>query len=115
MAMPQKGAIEPPRREMMLLEARAVFEFGSLPPATPLLRRASKGDGHPVLVLPPLLGSDLSTLVLRRLLSPNPQLEAAVTDRFAQAEESWKPFEPPARVPWPIAPRLGLRKAAAHE
>lgn len=115
MAMPRKGAIEPPRREMMLLEARAVFEFGSLLPATPLLRRATKGDGHPVLVLPPLFGSDLSTLVLRRFLSPNPQPEAAVADRLAQAEENWKPFEPPTRLPWSIAPRLGLRKAAAHE
>ena len=32
----------------------------------------------------------------------------AVADRLAQAEENWKPFEPPTGPPWPIAARPGL-------
>lgn len=48
--------------------ARATAEFTSLAPMSPVLRRAPKGDGHPVLVLPGMLGGDESTLVLRRFL-----------------------------------------------
>jgi hypothetical protein len=53
---------------MMLLEARALLELASMLPASPLLRRAPSGDGHPVLVLPPFLLSDLATRALRRFL-----------------------------------------------
>lgn len=48
--------------------ARAASEFSSLAAAAPVLNRAPKGDGHPVLVLPGMLGGDESTLVLRRFL-----------------------------------------------
>ncbi len=47
---------------------RAVLELASLPLAAPLLRRAAKGDGHPVLVLPGFTASDKSTAILRRYL-----------------------------------------------
>ncbi len=47
---------------------RAMFELGSLPWATPMLMRAPRGDGHPVLVLPGFMASDYSTRTLRRYL-----------------------------------------------
>ncbi|NEX22806.1 alpha/beta fold hydrolase [Thiorhodococcus mannitoliphagus] len=53
----------------LALEARAGLEFASLFAAQPLLYSAPKGDGHPVLVLPRLLGCDLSTQPLRYYLS----------------------------------------------
>ena len=47
---------------------RGVADAALLPIARPLLKRAPKGDGHGVLVLPGLLASDTSTRVLRRFL-----------------------------------------------
>lgn len=47
---------------------RAAAEFGSFLAARRGLLGAPRGDGRPVLVLPGLLGSDGSTLALRRLL-----------------------------------------------
>jgi pimeloyl-ACP methyl ester carboxylesterase len=47
---------------------RAFLESLTLPPSVPLLRRAPRGDGHPVLVLPGFAAADDSTSVLRRYL-----------------------------------------------
>lgn len=47
---------------------RGVADAALLPIATPLLRRAPRGDGHGVLVLPGLLASDGSTRPLRSFL-----------------------------------------------
>ena len=44
---------------------RAVLEGGALAAGLPLLRYAPRGEAHPVLVLPGLLASDMSTTVLR--------------------------------------------------
>ena len=46
----------------------ATMEFGSLPLAAPLLLSAPRGDGHPVMVLPGFITTDISTTVLRRYL-----------------------------------------------
>jgi len=53
----------------LALEARAPWEHGVMFAARPLLSMAPKGDGHPVLVLPMMLGSDLSTLPLRSFIA----------------------------------------------
>jgi pimeloyl-ACP methyl ester carboxylesterase len=53
---------------LQLAEARALFEFGAFLAASPLLRFAGKGDGHPVIVLPGFLGDEQSTLPLRWVL-----------------------------------------------
>lgn len=53
----------------LALEARAPWELGASIAAQPLLTKAPKGDGHPVLVLPLMFGSDLNTLPLRSFLS----------------------------------------------
>ncbi|WP_058554270.1 alpha/beta fold hydrolase [Thiohalocapsa sp. ML1] len=53
----------------LALEARAPWELGAGFAAQPLLTLAPKGDGHPVLVLPLMFGTDINTLPLRRFLA----------------------------------------------
>mgnify|MGYP002780420145 CR=1 FL=1 len=47
---------------------RALGELSSLPWFGPLLMSAPRGDGHPVLVLPGFVTTDISTRILRRYL-----------------------------------------------
>lgn len=47
---------------------RTLLEVASFTQIWPLLAQASRGDGHPVLVLPGFMVGDASTLLLRRLL-----------------------------------------------
>jgi pimeloyl-ACP methyl ester carboxylesterase len=61
-------ALRPPSRTLMFLEGRAFHELGAFLGALPLLSLAPKGDGHPVLVLPGLVASDVSTRPLRSFL-----------------------------------------------
>jgi pimeloyl-ACP methyl ester carboxylesterase len=61
-------ALRPPSRTLMLLEGRAIHELGAFLGALPLLSLAPRGDGHPVLVLPGLVASDISTRPLRSFL-----------------------------------------------
>src|SRR5438874_9323897 len=90
--------IRPPSPALLALEGRAWLEFAALLPALPLLTRAPRGDGHPVLVLPGYLASDRSTQVLRWFLrsrgyhvhgwrlgrnrGPAPDLIDGLRDRF---------------------------------
>jgi len=60
--------LSPPSRTLMFLEGRAISELGAFLGALPLLSLASRGDGHPVLVLPGLVASDTSTRPLRAFL-----------------------------------------------
>jgi pimeloyl-ACP methyl ester carboxylesterase len=92
--------IAPPPRGLLLLEARAPLELAALLPAYPLLRRAPKGDGHPVLVLPGFMGTDFSTRALRAFLrerghaahgwklgrnvGPNPQTVSGLVARLGE-------------------------------
>jgi len=62
------GPFAPPGLGLLALEGRAWLEFAALLPALPLLERTSRGDGHPVLVLPGWLASDRSTQALRWFL-----------------------------------------------
>ncbi len=52
-----------------LLEVRALFEMATAAAWAPLLRRAARGDGHPVVVVPAFMTSDRSTAMLRRYLN----------------------------------------------
>src|SRR6201982_2041110 len=61
--------LRPPSKALMLLEGRALHEFGAFLGALPLLSLAPRGDGHPVLVLPGLVASDASTRALRSFLT----------------------------------------------
>jgi len=58
----------PPARHLLLLESRALWEMAAFVATYPLLRLGSSGDGHPVLVLPGMGASDLSTGPLRAFL-----------------------------------------------
>jgi len=60
--------LRPPSLFLMLAEARGLFELNSSLLLSPLLLRAPKGDGHPVLALPGFLASDLSMAPMRRYL-----------------------------------------------
>jgi pimeloyl-ACP methyl ester carboxylesterase len=87
-----------PNRGLLLLEARALLELAALLPAYPFLRRAPRGDGHPVLVFPGFMASDFSTRALRgylrelgyavhgwklgRNLGPSPEMVRGLVERF---------------------------------
>jgi pimeloyl-ACP methyl ester carboxylesterase len=60
--------LRPPNICLMLAEGRGLFEFNSSLLLLPLLMRAPRGDGHPVLTLPGFLASDLSMAPMRRYL-----------------------------------------------
>lgn len=61
--------IAPPSPLLLAFEGRAVLEWASLAASRNwLLRKAPRGDGHPVLVLPGLIAGDRSTGPLRRFL-----------------------------------------------
>jgi hypothetical protein len=61
-------ALRPPGLFEVLLESRALLEYGAGIAALPLLQLAPTGDGHPVLVFPGMGASDASTEPLRRFL-----------------------------------------------
>jgi pimeloyl-ACP methyl ester carboxylesterase len=70
--MPTQTANQVPAPSLFLALTelpRAMFEMGTLPWATPALMTAPRGDGHPVLVLPGFITTDMSTRVLRRFLT----------------------------------------------
>jgi len=88
---------------LLFLEGRAVQELGAFMLLRPWLSAAPRGDGHPVLVLPGLLASDLSTQPLRsflkaqgyaahgwkqgRNLGLRPGIEASMLDRIDELYE----------------------------
>ena len=63
------AALPPPSTTLMLLEGRAMPEFGAFWLLRPWLSVTPRGDGHPVLVLPGLLADDSSTRPLRSFLN----------------------------------------------
>jgi len=97
------GPISRPRAGLLLLEGRALLELAALVPAYPVLRRAPRGDGHPVLVLPGFMASDFSTRSLRaflrdrgyqahgwklgRNLGPRPEIVVGLAERFRELRE----------------------------
>jgi pimeloyl-ACP methyl ester carboxylesterase len=66
---PKGKALRPPGLGLLLAEMRGIFEFNASLLTAPLLLRAPRGDGHPVLTLPGFLASDLSMAPMRRYLA----------------------------------------------
>src|SRR5215475_2581501 len=64
-----EGRLRAPGLGLLLAEARGILEFNASVMLSPLLLRAPRGDGHPVLALPGFLASDLSMMPLRRYLA----------------------------------------------
>lgn len=61
--------IAPPSSWLLASESRAVWElWAGLAMFFPVKRMAKRGDGHPVLVLPGLGATDVSTVLLRKFL-----------------------------------------------
>src|ERR1044072_6234802 len=97
--------LRPPSRTLMFLEGRAIHELGAFLGALPLLSLAPRGDGHPVLVLARMIGSDLSTRPLRaflgnrvrvvkgwgqgRNLGLRPGVQSAMTDLLQQMNDTY--------------------------
>src|SRR5260370_3301904 len=92
--------LSPPSRTLMFLEGRAIHELGAFLGALPLLSLAPRGDGHPVLVLPGLVASDVSTRPLRSFLK-NP----------GDAVRAWRQGRNLARRPRVRPPRTGPAKS----
>jgi len=63
-----KPARAPSMRLLLTEPARSLADLATLPLAASWLSIAPRGDGHGVLVLPGLLATDTSTVVLRRFL-----------------------------------------------
>jgi pimeloyl-ACP methyl ester carboxylesterase len=100
-----KTAIPRPGLGLLLLEGRALLELAALLPAYPVLRRAPRGDGHPVMVLPGFMADDFSTRALRRFLrdrgyaahgwklgrntGPNPELVTQLVARFQDLQQRY--------------------------
>src|SRR5215475_12123248 len=63
-----EGRLRAPGLGLLLAEARGILEFNASLVFSPVLMRAPRGDGHPVLALPGFLASDLSMMPLRRYL-----------------------------------------------
>ena len=61
-------ALRPPSKTLLMLKGRALHELGAFWLMRPWMHAAPRGDGHPVLVLPGLLASDVSTQPLRSFL-----------------------------------------------
>ena len=66
--VPSTDDLRPPNALLLMLEARAFWEFGAMLAATPWLRRLPRGDGHPVLVFPGMGANDFTTVPLRNFL-----------------------------------------------
>jgi len=81
------ATIKAPSVMLMLMEGRAAWELGAYVASAPLFKRMPEGDGHPVLVLPGLAGSDVSTAPLRKFLQ----------------KRNYQPFA------WELGRNLGLR------
>lgn len=68
--MPKMAAsVKAPSILKILMEGRAIYELGAFYASTPLLKRLPRGDGHPVMVLPGFMATDMSTKPLRSFLS----------------------------------------------
>jgi pimeloyl-ACP methyl ester carboxylesterase len=65
---PAAEQLRPPGLGLLMAEVRGIFEFNTSLLLSPLLMRAPRGDGHPVLTLPGFLASDLSMAPMRRYL-----------------------------------------------
>jgi len=97
---------KPPSQLLLALEVRGILELQAFFAFYPLLRRAPRGDGHPVLVLPGLSASDVSTRPLRTYLKaqgyavhgwklgsnrgPRPGVEDAMDARLTELSQRYQ-------------------------
>ena len=63
-----EDAVHAPGPLLLMMEARAPWEYAAMLAATPWLSRLPRGDGHPVVVFPGLGAADMTTVPLRNFL-----------------------------------------------
>src|ERR1700722_8481832 len=101
---PAGRKLRAPGLGLLLAEMRGIFEFNASLMMSPLLLRAPKGDGHPVLALPGFLASDLSMMPMRcnlrergygahackmgRIVGGAVRIRAALRERLAEIHAS---------------------------
>jgi pimeloyl-ACP methyl ester carboxylesterase len=64
----ERELVQAPGPLLLMLEARAPWEYAAMWAATPWLSKLPVGDGHPVVVFPGLGASDFSTAPLRKFI-----------------------------------------------
>jgi pimeloyl-ACP methyl ester carboxylesterase len=64
----EQELLQAPGPLLMMMEARAPWEYAAMLATAPWLNRLPVGDGHPVMVFPGLGASDMSTTPLRNFL-----------------------------------------------
>ncbi len=64
----QQELVSAPGPFLMMMEARAPWEYAAMMAAMPWLSKLPVGDGHPVIVFPGLGASDITTAPLRSFL-----------------------------------------------
>ena len=62
-------SVKAPHWGMLAMEGRSLLEFAAFVFSLPFLHVSERGDGHPVLVLPPFGTGDIYTQPLRWLLT----------------------------------------------
>lgn len=111
-----RAEFRPPPLRYTALEPRALLELGAYLAARPLLRRAPRGAGRPVLVLPGFMAGDESTIAMRRYLrklrhdavgwgqgrnwGPSPATRSGLRRRVLQLSETRG--QPVALVGWSL-------------
>ena len=66
--MSPSSTLKAPGALLLALEGRAPWELGATLATWPMLRRATRGDGHSIVVFPGLAASDITTWPLRTFL-----------------------------------------------
>ena len=118
----------PPSRLWLALEGRAVLEWAAFGLSWPLLKRAPRGDGHPVMVLPGLMAGDVSTWPMRRFLNqlgyesyaweqglnigPRPDVVRRLVDRLHQIED--RHGDSVSLIGWSLGGAMARALAAQH-
>lgn len=64
----RSSKVKAPSALLIMMEGRALYEYGAMMLSAPFLKRLPRGDGHPVLIMPGLGASDFSTKPLRSFL-----------------------------------------------
>jgi pimeloyl-ACP methyl ester carboxylesterase len=127
-AAPLPEQIAAPSRLLLLAELRGLGEAAAGIALQPLLRLAPRGDGHPVLVLPGLVASDVSTGLMRRFLArrnfdahgwglgrnlgPRPGVEEAMVARLRALHDQHG--RKVSLVGWSLGGMYARRLASAH-
>ena len=103
-----EARVNAPKRPPLALfvsePSRALIDYWAMVATSPVLLRAPRGDGHPVLVMPGLLAEDVSTAVMRlylralgyqvhgwrlgRNLGPTPAIMHGITARLEELHQA---------------------------